>query len=112
MIDWSSRFYFETETKVGRDSPIPIGQVRIDDNSVQHNNVIIICSLMLLIRKGENEMTGTLKDPVCGMDVTFETAQARSEYEGQTFYFCSIDCKESFDQDPEKYIAQEQETPR
>ena len=57
-------------------------------------------------------MTGTLKDPVCGMDVTFETAQARSEYEGQTYYFDSIECKETFDKEPEKYIAQEQETPR
>ena len=57
-------------------------------------------------------MTGTLKDPVCSMDVTFETAQARSEYEGQTYYFDSIECKETFDSDPEKYIAQEEETPR
>ena len=57
-------------------------------------------------------MTATLKDPVCGMDVTFENAQARSEYGGQTYYFCSMDCKESFDLDPEKYIAQEQEIPR
>lgn len=64
------------------------------------------------IKKGKYEMTSTLKDPVCDMDVTFETAQARSEYEGQTYYFCSMDCKESFDLDPEKYMAQEQETPR
>ena len=51
-------------------------------------------------------MHETLKDPVCGMDVTYETAQARTEYDGQTYYFCSIDCKETFDQDPEKYVAQ------
>ena len=57
-------------------------------------------------------MTTTLKDPVCGMDITFESAQARTEHEGQTYYFCTIDCKESFDQDPEKYIAREQEIPR
>lgn len=45
-------------------------------------------------------------DPVCHMDVTYETAQARSEYDGQTFYFCSLDCKDTFDRDPEKYIHQ------
>ncbi len=45
-----------------------------------------------------------LTDPVCGMEVTYETAQARSQYEGQTYYFCSLDCKEEFDKDPEKYI--------
>ena len=55
-------------------------------------------------------MAGMLKDPVCGMDLTYETAQARSEYDGQTYYFCSLDCKATFDRDPEKYIAQLEQT--
>ena len=54
-------------------------------------------------------MAGTIKDPVCGMELTYETAQARSEYDGQTYYFCSLSCKEDFDKDPEKYVTQEQE---
>jgi YHS domain-containing protein len=54
-------------------------------------------------------MNGILKDPVCGMEVTYENAQARSEYNGETYYFCSLDCKEQFDQDPERYVAHEQE---
>ena len=49
-------------------------------------------------------MRETLKDPVCGMEVTYENAQARSEYEGQTYYFCSMGCKKSFDKEPEKYL--------
>jgi Cu+-exporting ATPase len=57
-------------------------------------------------------MHDSLKDPVCGMDVTYETAQARSEYDGQTYYFCSLDCKEQFDRNPEAYIMHEQETHR
>ena len=52
-------------------------------------------------------MRETMKDPVCGMEVTYETAQARSEYDGQTYYFCSLDCKEQFDQNPEKYTTHE-----
>jgi Cu+-exporting ATPase len=52
-------------------------------------------------------MHETLTDPVCGMDVTYETAQARSQYEGQTYYFCSMGCKETFDEEPEKYITHE-----
>jgi YHS domain-containing protein len=52
-------------------------------------------------------MAGMFKDPVCGMEVTYESAQARSEYEGQTYYFCSLSCKEEFDQNPEKYITHE-----
>ena len=55
-------------------------------------------------------MHETLKDPVCGMEVTYETAQARSEYNGQTYYFCSLGCKEDFDREPERYVTQEQET--
>jgi YHS domain-containing protein len=53
-----------------------------------------------------------LKDPVCGAEVTYETAQARSEYNGQTYYFDSLECKEIFDREPEKYITHEQETHR
>ena len=34
-------------------------------------------------------------DPVCQMDVNPASAAAQSEYEGQTFYFCSTDCKRS-----------------
>jgi YHS domain-containing protein len=44
------------------------------------------------------------KDPVCGMEVDEKTAAGKSEYKGQTYYFCSTGCKKSFDQDPEKYI--------
>jgi YHS domain-containing protein len=57
-------------------------------------------------------MHETLKDPVCGVEVTYETAQARSEYDGQTYYFHSLECKEVFDKDPEKYVRQAQEAHR
>jgi YHS domain-containing protein len=43
------------------------------------------------------------KDPVCGMDVDSNTAAGKSEYKGQTFYFCSPGCKKAFDKEPEKY---------
>ena len=56
-------------------------------------------------------MNTTLHDPICGMDITYETAQARSEYEGQVYYFCSIDCKEVFDRAPENYIEQKEDLP-
>ncbi len=49
-------------------------------------------------------MANTFKDPVCGMDVTPESAAGKSEYKGQTYYFCSAGCKKSFDENPEKYL--------
>ena len=44
------------------------------------------------------------KDLVCNMDVDPETAAAKTEYKGQTYYFCAPGCKASFDKDPEKYL--------
>ena len=54
-------------------------------------------------------MTTTFKDPVCDMDVTPETAAGKSEYKGESYYFCSPGCKRSFDKDPEKYLNKGQE---
>jgi P-type Cu+ transporter len=51
----------------------------------------------------ESEATMAEKDPVCGMMVEPEGAAATSEHEGKTYYFCSADCKEEFDSDPESY---------
>ncbi|HEY5670547.1 MAG TPA: YHS domain-containing protein [Anaerolineales bacterium] len=45
------------------------------------------------------------KDPVCGMDVDPKTAQWRSEYKGQMYYFCAPGCKRSFEKDPEKFLS-------
>ena len=50
-------------------------------------------------------MATVYKDPVCDMDVTPETAAGTSEYQGQTYYFCSMGCKRSFDKEPEKYLG-------
>lgn len=44
------------------------------------------------------------KDPVCGMDVDPKTAAGKSEYNGQTYYFCSPGCKKAFDKEPQKYV--------
>ena len=46
------------------------------------------------------------RDPVCGMDVNEQQAAGRSEYQGETYYFCSTRCKEQVDQTPERYTGQ------
>ena len=45
-----------------------------------------------------------VKDIVCGMTVAPKTTE-KSEYKGQTYYFCFKGCKAQFDKNPEKYIA-------
>ena len=43
------------------------------------------------------------KDPICGMTVNEKTARLKSEHEGTTYYFCSPQCKKTFDGNPRKY---------
>jgi len=42
-------------------------------------------------------------DPVCGMSVDPATAPAKADHQGQTYYFCSNDCKTKFQQQPDRY---------
>ncbi len=42
-------------------------------------------------------------DPVCGMEVDETNAPAKTDYQGQTVYFCSQDCKRQFEQNPQSY---------
>lgn len=60
------------------------------------------------IKGGEKKMSEKVKDPVCGMDVDSETAVAKSEHMGKTFYFCSAGCKVKFDQEPMNYMKSEE----
>jgi P-type Cu+ transporter len=46
-----------------------------------------------------------MTDPVCGMQVTVDDAAAAWEYEGSTYYFCSLGCFERFRADPDGILA-------
>ncbi len=46
-----------------------------------------------------------VKDPVCGMQVDDQRAMFKSQYQGQTYYFCSEDCKRKFEQNPQQYAV-------
>ena len=50
-----------------------------------------------------------VKDPVCDMMVDEHMAAAQSTYAGQTYYFCSKECKDKFDRNPDRYTKQKQE---
>ena len=49
--------------------------------------------------------TTAVKDPVCGMNVDTATAAGRTEFKGQTYYFCATACKEKFASAPEQYVG-------
>ena len=42
--------------------------------------------------------------PVCGMQVDEKTAPS-AKHQGQTFYFCSQQCKDAFVKKPEAYAT-------
>ncbi len=42
-------------------------------------------------------------DPVCKMDVNENLATTKTEYNGRNYYFCSSECEEKFQMEPEKY---------
>jgi YHS domain-containing protein len=43
---------------------------------------------------------------VYGMQVDEQRAAGKSEYQGETYYFCWASCKQQFDQNPERYTGQ------
>jgi P-type Cu+ transporter len=47
------------------------------------------------------------KDPVCGMDVDPNRAVAKSEYQGEPYVFCSLECRDSFQKEPARYARKE-----
>ncbi|HEX5692613.1 MAG TPA: YHS domain-containing protein [Roseiflexaceae bacterium] len=47
------------------------------------------------------------RDPVCDMEVDPTTAAAKSEFQGQTYYFCSLACKQEFEADPRQYVEKQ-----
>ena len=63
---------------------------------------------LLRARAGQETLEASIseefvKDPVCGMEIDPASAAGSSEYEGRTYHFCNLNCKQSFDAEPEKY---------
>jgi P-type Cu+ transporter len=51
------------------------------------------------------ESKATVKDPVCGMEVNPSMTAHRTEHAGNTYYFCSADCRTKFITSPGKYLG-------
>ncbi len=46
------------------------------------------------------------RDPVCGMRIKPGTEAANAMYQGKTYHFCSVECREIFLQNPARTIEQ------
>ena len=49
--------------------------------------------------------TPTVKDPVCGMDVSPATSTITTVHDGETFHFCSAGCQAKFEANPGAYAG-------
>jgi Cu2+-exporting ATPase len=72
-------------------------------------STVIVAFNSQTLRKYEPEGTKfviaqpTFKDPVCGMEVD-QSTEYRTDYDGKTYYFCSVRCRETFESNPRKYV--------
>jgi YHS domain-containing protein len=48
----------------------------------------------------------TVIDPVCGMQLDDQQTAITSQFMNRTYYFCSLGCKQQFDNDPQQYAVQ------
>ena len=58
----------------------------------------------MLDKTDQTQHGSTLKDPVCGMDVTADS-EHHAQHAGQDYYFCSSSCHDKFRANPEQYMA-------
>ena len=43
--------------------------------------------------------------PVCGMEVNKDLPAASLKFQAETYYFCSTECRDEFQRNPQKYAA-------
>jgi len=89
--------------------------MRLRDNGITRNSdldsrryLIFIYRCNLFSAVGPKEVIKMAIDQICKMEVDEKTANFKSEYKGKTYYFCAPGCKKAFDENPGKYINEEE----
>jgi YHS domain-containing protein len=47
-------------------------------------------------------------DPVCGMEIERARAAGMTDFGGVRYYFCSESCKKQFEDDPVRFVGEEE----
>jgi YHS domain-containing protein len=98
----------ETGWRLGR-------RIEITDGLMPGEKILISGNFLIdsesrMKTAGAGIYSATRKDLVCGMSVDEEKAKISGNtatYANRTFYFCMDQCKEEFEQHPEKYVGNE-----
>jgi YHS domain-containing protein len=57
------------------------------------------------------DLTMMHEDVVCNRPVAAATTNWMSRYHGEPYYFCSLECRERFELEPEDYLLVEERNP-
>jgi YHS domain-containing protein len=86
---------------------LPLG--RVNDENVAawvDDRLVSFVETYLRVEAADQYDTRDLAtDPVCGMRINQLYAAAKSDYEGQTYYFCLEECRGKFAKNPRQYLA-------
>lgn len=100
----------EAEDRI-RAAATPGGTYEIDEDTVTlpwgDTAVAVLAAPVFEHTKGESPAATLVRDVVCNMRIDPSTAAATSVYEGVAYYFCATGCKQRFDANPLRYLAQE-----
>lgn len=97
------------DSKMGHEVMMQLKKVAKEHNKsvviVSHDNRIRdIVDRILWLEDGKfKEMSKMVNDPVCGMSI--EKGEFKYTYKGKEYYFCSIGCKNEFEEKADHYIA-------
>jgi YHS domain-containing protein len=54
---------------------------------------------------GRRPTMATVTDPVCGMQFEESQAEAQTIYQDQVYFFCSEECRRTFEENPEEFVG-------
>ena len=107
FVDRGNGYFEPREVKTGRSSGDRIEVVE----GLSEGERIVVSGNFLLDSESrlKNAAMGlrdnAVEDPVCGMKIDpVKAGDLKAKHGGETFYFCSAGCKESFVSSPEKYL--------
>jgi YHS domain-containing protein len=74
------------------------------NDSMNNNSSPVIDMVEPAANDSADPNSSTVIDAVCKTRINKRAAEFKSEYNGKTYYFCSADCKQKFDKNPDKYV--------
>ncbi len=112
FVDRGGGFFEPREIETGR----RLGNTVEITKGLSAGERIVVSGTFLIDSESRMElaaagMTGDLsQDPVCGRRVSVKKAAEEGRtvvYQGKTYYFCSVECRERFDKEPQKYAGKD-----